>query len=519
MTRTKTRALANWPNNAVSVLDYGAVGDGSDESATIQNAIASAVASNKKVIIPFDTTLNLAPGNVNAGQIVDCVEFCGYKLTINFTAGCVLAEQIIADHKDASWITLTGDDAFTPVDKTSFTRTILEGSDVRKPLIGADNGSTPFVNHRFQFPDADKGTKEGFQGVCAINNSSAQIGEGAGITNCPDVGALASNGSTIVCPKAEFVSCGLGIMAFRGSTIEAEGCIISDCYWYGIYVNRNSNVNFQDGSCTYTVGDNVRVIRCSTFNADKATITNGGKKRDGTATGTNTTNTTADMIVANPNNPMFVNIYALSSTVRALSATLTYAQEASVLFEQGSSGSFQSSTLSESKKGAVINASTADLSACTVNNTPQSAVVANYDSVVNAEGLTSDNCGGSTTGGATIWARNASTINAGNANITNSISAGGIIYSQLGSTVNFVGGTMTAEQSGGAPIPFYGVRAENSSTIVLDGVDARRDKTTDSIQDISISTGSTVSNVGAGSLGGCFFTPNTPASSGIFYSD
>ena len=28
MTRTKTRALANWPNNAVSVLDFGAVGDG-----------------------------------------------------------------------------------------------------------------------------------------------------------------------------------------------------------------------------------------------------------------------------------------------------------------------------------------------------------------------------------------------------------------------------------------------------------------------------------------------------------
>lgn len=27
MTRTKTRALANWPNNTVSVLDFGAVGD------------------------------------------------------------------------------------------------------------------------------------------------------------------------------------------------------------------------------------------------------------------------------------------------------------------------------------------------------------------------------------------------------------------------------------------------------------------------------------------------------------
>jgi hypothetical protein len=40
MTRTKTRALANWPNNAVSVLDYGAVADGvTDDYAAINNAL------------------------------------------------------------------------------------------------------------------------------------------------------------------------------------------------------------------------------------------------------------------------------------------------------------------------------------------------------------------------------------------------------------------------------------------------------------------------------------------------
>ena len=53
MTRTKTRALANWPNNAVSVLDFGAVGDGlTDCTTNINNAITYAATNRLSVTIP-----------------------------------------------------------------------------------------------------------------------------------------------------------------------------------------------------------------------------------------------------------------------------------------------------------------------------------------------------------------------------------------------------------------------------------------------------------------------------------
>jgi len=56
MTRTKTRALANWPNNAVSVLDFGAVGDGvTDCFPALNDAWQYALANECNLYFPAGT--------------------------------------------------------------------------------------------------------------------------------------------------------------------------------------------------------------------------------------------------------------------------------------------------------------------------------------------------------------------------------------------------------------------------------------------------------------------------------
>ena len=69
MTRTKTRALANWPNNAVSVLDFGAVGDGvTDDTAAIQAAINTG------------RTISFPSGTYFCGELIVNTAYSHWKL-------------------------------------------------------------------------------------------------------------------------------------------------------------------------------------------------------------------------------------------------------------------------------------------------------------------------------------------------------------------------------------------------------------------------------------------------------
>ena len=76
MTRTNNRALANTPNNFVSVLDYGAVGDGvTDDTDAIQAAVDSGqpvlfpkatYAINDTILLPSNTIIDLGGSTITS---------------------------------------------------------------------------------------------------------------------------------------------------------------------------------------------------------------------------------------------------------------------------------------------------------------------------------------------------------------------------------------------------------------------------------------------------------------------
>ena len=103
MTRTNQRALANWPNNAVSVLDYGAVGDGvTDDTAAIQ----AAVNGNRAIYFPEGTykitsTVNASRLNlVGENAVITGFDGVGFLVTKSVNLSGSLRFEDFADLSD-----------------------------------------------------------------------------------------------------------------------------------------------------------------------------------------------------------------------------------------------------------------------------------------------------------------------------------------------------------------------------------------------------------------------------------
>ena len=161
------------------------------------------------------------------------------RVTIQLQAGFVMAEQVLVESLDLSWITITGVDAETVINRSALTTYL--GIDY--PAFGATNGGfLPIIGQLFNMDTS--GTASDRHGILAYSNSRAIVLNGCGVKNAGTHGIFAVYGSTINAGGANASGAGTnGICAYNGSTINANGANASGAGTNGILAYRGSLIN------------------------------------------------------------------------------------------------------------------------------------------------------------------------------------------------------------------------------------------------------------------------------------
>ena len=173
----------------------------------------------------------------------------GVRVTLNMVAGFVMEEQVLVDGIDLSWITITGSDSETIIDRSSLTISFAG----RFPAFGVIGvGSSPIIDQLFNMNLSGSATTRDF--IRAIDNSKVFVKEGGGCKNAGGNGIDANAGCSIVAVGANLSgTSGRAINANAGCSIVAFGANLSDAG--GRVINAGSGTQVFARNAITTGGD------------------------------------------------------------------------------------------------------------------------------------------------------------------------------------------------------------------------------------------------------------------------
>jgi len=187
------------------------------------------------------------------------------RVTIQLQAGFVMAEQVLVESLDLSWITITGVGE-TVINRSALTTYWGHGY----PAFGVMNGGfLPIIGQLFNMDTP--GTADSRHGILAYSNSRAIVLSGCGVKNAGSRGIYAGRSSTINADGADASGAGTyGIFAAYGSTINAGGANASGAGSYGIYAAYGSTINAGGANASGAGSAGIYATRSSTINANDA---------------------------------------------------------------------------------------------------------------------------------------------------------------------------------------------------------------------------------------------------------
>ncbi|NOV17889.1 hypothetical protein E5S70_17710 [Ensifer adhaerens] len=173
----------------------------------------------------------------------------GFSVEISLLTGFVMAEQVVVERLDLSFITITSVDAEVTINRASLTTLVDGGSDSDYPAFsGLRGGKLPEIQVLFNMDATGAAAGRTFVYVRDVG-SQAIIGAGKGCKNAGARGVEARYQATVHCVDAIFTNAGnRALYALHQGRIFAQGANCDDCQGdVGVYA-------LMDGRIFFTLG-------------------------------------------------------------------------------------------------------------------------------------------------------------------------------------------------------------------------------------------------------------------------
>ena len=195
------------------------------------------------------------------------------RVTINLLHDFVMAEQVLVESLDLSWITITGDDTETTINRSALTIEFGIGY----PAFAAINGGfLPIIGQLFNIDTSDALANR--FGILAYSNSRAIVLPYCGVKGAGSINIYAYQNSIINAQGAIASGArGDGICAFYGSIINAQNANASGAGDAGIRATYSSIINAFGANATNAGGNGIHAYISSTINAHSADASGAGE--------------------------------------------------------------------------------------------------------------------------------------------------------------------------------------------------------------------------------------------------
>ena len=202
------------------------------------------------------------------------------RVTIKLLPGFIMAEQVLVESLDLSWITITSDEPETLVVRSALTTQGPShdfGGPYSWPVFGAYNGGfLPIIGQLFNMDSSGSGAYLSHtHGVFVFNNSRAIVLSGCGVKHSV-INIYAVNSSIVEASGANLIeSSSVSIQAINGSIVNAPNITASASGANNVIIARyNSIVNVDHGTIPEENTCRAILAACNSFiNANDITIT------------------------------------------------------------------------------------------------------------------------------------------------------------------------------------------------------------------------------------------------------